>query len=176
MEAADGQQRIASVSGQGTLLRIAMTCAAIAIGSAVVGSQLATTGTPSRIASSVSDEEDDLAEEGGYAGQGEGSDPVEDEPGDEAEARDEDVAEDASEDAAEDASEDAVEDVAEEAAEEAFEEAPQDVAEDEAGTTEEESSGATDDETGDGADDESSATPERAPEDEGGIAVVRRRP
>lgn len=46
------------MSGHSPLLQIAITCAAIVIGSAIVGSQLSTSGNLSRVASGVADEED----------------------------------------------------------------------------------------------------------------------
>ena len=133
-----------------------MTCAAIVIGSAVVGSQLATTGSLSRLASGVSDEEDAMVEEGGYAGPSQDPEHGEDRSGDE-EVRDEDVAEEPSEDAAEDGSDDA--------------------SEDESGAlAEDESSDPAEDEPGDSAEDDSSATSEGESEDEGGVVIVRRKP
>lgn len=157
------------MSGQSPLFRIAVTCAAIVIGSAVVGSQLATTGSLSRLASGVSDEEDDMVGEGGYAGPSQDPEHVEDRSGED-EARDEEVAEEPSEDAAEDGSEDAPEDAfAADDAEGSSEDEPGDLAEGE-------TSDPAEDETGDSAEDESSTTSESESEDEGGIAVIRRKP
>jgi hypothetical protein len=57
-KARTGAKDSPQLSGQRPLLRIGVTCAAIAIGSAIVGSQLSTTGDLSRAASSAAEEED----------------------------------------------------------------------------------------------------------------------
>lgn len=119
-----------------------MTCAAIVIGSAIVGSQLSSTGNLSRVASGVSDEEEDHS-----AGLGDEPEQARVEPDDEADVTDQD----------------------EEFAEDAAEEDGSDLAEDER-------SESAEDDSSEVAEDESGAESESESEDEGGFAIVRRKP
>ena len=64
------EEGLPQLSGQGPLLRIGITCAAIVIGSAIVGSQLST-GNLSQVLPSVADEDDaGTLEDDSYAGSG----------------------------------------------------------------------------------------------------------
>ncbi|WP_162916538.1 hypothetical protein [Dongia deserti] len=81
------------MSGQSPLLRIGMTCAAIVVGSAIIGSQLSTSTDVSRVSVDIADEEDaGAAEESAYASSEEGEDDSEDDADEYAEGSDEDWA------------------------------------------------------------------------------------
>jgi hypothetical protein len=71
------------LSGQSPLLRIGLTCAAIVVGSAIIGSQLST-GTPFRAVPTIAEDDEGTREDASYAGSVEGG--VEDDSGHAAES------------------------------------------------------------------------------------------